>query len=83
MEGNRWKILLSFSTLWPNCWHVYSPPHLFSVFFVSLPFYICSQADLLTSSTNGGEQDRKRDREKGERGEEGRRGESCYNFPLV
>lgn len=59
-------------TLWPNCWHVYFPSCLSSISFVRLPFYICSQADLLTSSESGSEQDRERDREKGERrGREG------------
>lgn len=43
--------ITSIPTLWPDRWNAYIPP----IFFVRLPFYICSLADLLRSSLTGGE----------------------------
>lgn len=55
----------------------FPPSSHFYLLFWDCHFYICSQADLLTSSKSGSEQDRKRDRERrdGEGGGGGGEGE--------
>lgn len=64
MEVNRWKILLSSPLCGPTagmCAFLLFPP--LSPFF-GFAIFICRQADLLTSSKSGSEQDGKRGQRK-------------------